>query len=71
MTYPGATAPAEAQVLEVGTGSPRHAKASGDQQYTECIAVQRPGLGLVVQPRPADVGSLRASYRPCAGAQAE
>jgi hypothetical protein len=61
----------QAQGLEVGTGSPRHAKASSDQQYTEFVAVQRDGVGLVVQPRLAYVGSLRASYWLCAGAQAE
>ena len=62
---------ASAQMLDAGASSLRHAKASGDQQCTEFVAVQRDSMGLVVRLRPADVGSLRARYRPCAGAQAE
>jgi hypothetical protein len=33
-----------AQVLDVGAGSLRHAKASGDQQCAEFAAVQRDGM---------------------------
>lgn len=58
-------------MLDVGTGSLRHAKASGNQQCAEFVAVQRDGMGLVVQLRPAELGSLRVRYRPRAGAQAE
>ncbi len=34
----------------------RRAEPGGDQQRAELVAVQGDGTGLVVQPRPPDVG---------------
>jgi hypothetical protein len=35
------------------------ARAGGNQQGSEFIAVQRDGMRLIVQPRPPDIGSRR------------
>ena len=41
---------------EISACSSRRAEPGGDQQRAELVAVQRDGMGLVIQPRSADVG---------------